>query len=29
MNAFGLNLEGKGPWPLKQHMPGVLVARVG
>jgi len=29
MSAFGLDLKGKGPWPLKQPQPGVLVARVG
>jgi hypothetical protein len=29
MRAFGLNLEGKGPWLVEQPQPGVLVARVG
>lgn len=29
MTAFNLDLKGKGPWPLKQPQPGVLVARVG
>jgi hypothetical protein len=29
MAAFNLDLKGKGPWPLKQPQPGVLVARVG
>jgi hypothetical protein len=29
MSAFGLDLKGKGPWPVEQPQPGVLVARVG
>lgn len=29
MSAFGLDLKGKGPWPVEMPKPGVLVARVG
>jgi len=29
LKAFGLDLKGKGPWPVEMPKPGVLVARVG